>query len=409
MKNLKNMYLTLLAISIMGININATTLQEALINGKINGEIRSLTELGSHTDATPHITSGTSDVNVSAIALQLNYESADFNGFKTQVGFQSGHDFKIGDDTKEVDPRVTVEGTNLYLANLSYAAAKTEIKAGRQLITTPLVAGSNVQPLRDSFQAISLINKDIPNTTIEAYAFNEWYTRYTAQNGNSSAVHFDKPSYTLYLKNNSIEGLTVEGQYLKVNLEDTQSNNDAPFKVIGAYSTYYTAFDYKLPISFPLSFGVFKAGASFDSGANNTDFYGVKLGTKIGNTAVKLAYTSVSDDNSFPGALGHVPQFFKYNGGQMYTYNIYAGTDATSILLIPDFGISGLKTLFSYSYYTNSTATFSMYDKASELQADLTYKVNKPLSIRWQGALISSNNTGDDKWAVSRLYLNYKF
>jgi imipenem/basic amino acid-specific outer membrane pore len=391
----------------LGTYANATTLQEALVTGKTSGEIRSLTALASHTDATPRITTTTNNAKASGIALQLNYQTADFNGFKAETGFQVGHDFRIA-DANEDESRVTVTGTNLYLANISYAVNKTEVKVGRQLITTPLVAGSNVHPLRDSFQAISVVNEDIPDTIIKAYAINEWYTRNTAEFGNSSAVHFDRPSYSLYAKNNSVEGLSLEGQYLKVNLDDGQSNSDGPVLVMGAYSTYYGAFDYKLPTSLPLSFGAFKAGASFDDGSADADFYGVKIGTKIANTAIKLAYTSVSEDNSFPGCFGHVPNLFKYNGGQMYTYNVYAGTDATSILLIPNFGVEGLQTLFSYASYTNSNSA-SIYDGASELQADIRYKLSKDLTARWQGALISSNNAGDDNWAVSRLYLNYKF
>lgn len=38
----------------------------------------------------------------------------------------------------------------------------------------------------------------------------------------------------------------------------------------------------------------------------------------------------------------------------MYTNNFYAVTDITSILLIPNFGVKGLKTLFSYSKYPQS-------------------------------------------------------
>lgn len=402
---LKNISLAVLIA--LGTYSNATTLQEALTNGKTSGEIRSLTALASKTDATPAITTTTNNAKASGIALQLNYQTSDYKGFQTEVGFQVGHDFKIG-DANENESRVTVSGSNLYLANISYLVDKTEIKAGRQLISTPLVSYSNVHPLIDSFQAISIINKNIPDTVIQAYAINEWYTRNTAEFGNSKAIHFDKPSYTVYAKNNSIEGLLLEGQYLKINLDDGQSNNDGPVVVTDAYSTYYAAFDYKLPISYPLSFGAFKAGASFDNGSDDANFYGVKIGTKVANTAIKLAYTSVTDDNSFPGCFGHVPNLFKYNGGQMYTYNIYAGTDATSILLIPDFGIEKLKTLFSYAYYTNSDST-SIYDKAYELQADISYKLTKDLTVRWQGALIQSNNEGDDNWSVSRLYLNYKF
>ncbi len=414
---LKN--ISLITLIAFGTYANAITLQEALVGGKTTGEIRSLTYYSSKTDAinSKPLSAPLPERETSGIALQLNYKTADFYGFNAEVGFQAGHDLQIG-STSETEPRVAVSGTNLYLMNLGYNRGLTSIKVGRQLISTPLIAGSNVHPLRDSFQAISIINKDLPNTEIGLYAINEWYQRYTAESGNSAATHFTSPVYSIHIKNDSIKGLALEGQYMTTN--HTGNNGDKPISVNGGYSNYFASFNYKLPIEFPLSFGAFKAGTSYDN-ASDANFYGVKIGTKIANTVVKLAYTSVSDSNNFTGALGHVPNYFKYNGGQMYTDNFYAGTDATSILLIPDFGVKGLKTLFSYSKYSQSdegiinsgslTSTYN-YDGVSEIQVDLRYSFDgsfKGLSTRLQTALIDYDIPGDSKMYVTRLYLNYKF
>lgn len=420
MVNLSKCCMLLLASTTVSMSINANTLEEALTNGKVNGELRSFTILGSKSDAPESNILDNS--KASALGFQLNYETADFNGFKVQVGFQTAHDFEIGDANgapteSEDEPRATAEGTNLYLANISYSKGNTNIKAGRQLIATPLMIGSNTHPLRDSFYGLSVLNKDLPQTEVRFFAIKEWYQRYTAEKGNSAATHFDGMLYSLYAKNKSITGLTLEGQYLTVDNDDNSTTKDAPVIVKDKYSTYFGSFDYKLPISFPLSLGALYAGASFDDPKeDNSKFYGVKLGTKLPFLGiVKLAYTSVSDDNDFPGAMGHVPNFFRYNGGQMYTDNIYAGIDSKSILIIPNFGISKLKTLFSYAKYSQSDAGIAKsghsLDGASEIQADIRYAFTKALSVRLQSALIDYNDkkVNDDKLAISRIYLNYKF
>lgn len=415
--------LALAAIIAIGINSNANTLEEALKNSKVNGEIRSFTILGSKSDSAESNVLDNS--KASAIGFQLNYETGDFYGFKAQVGFQAAHDFEIGDTDgppteSEDEPRATAEGANLYLANLSYTYSNTSIKAGRQLIATPLMIGSNTHPLRDSFYGLSVVNKDIPQTEIRLYAIKEWYQRYTAENGNSAATHFDGLLYSIFIKNKSIDGLTLQGQYLTVDNDSTSTTKDAPVIVQGGYSTYFASFDYKLPISFPLSIGGLYAGASFDTaGEDNAHFYGAKIGTKVPYAGViKLAYTSVSDDNNFPGSMGHVPNFFRYNGGQMFTDNIYAGLDAASILIIPDFNIAGFKTLFSYAKYFQSDEGIAKsghsLDGASEIQADIRYAFSgtlKGLSLRLQTAYIDYHDDAVDKddLAISRIYINYKF
>lgn len=105
----------------------------------------------------------------------------------------------------------------------------------------------------------------------------------------------------------------------------------------------------------------------------------------------------------------------------MYTNNFYAVTDITSILLIPNFGVKRLKTLFSYSKYPQSdegiinsvslTSTYN-YDGVSKIQVDLRYSFDgssfKGLSTRLQTALIDNDIFDDSKMYVTKLYLNYK-
>ena len=435
MKKLNKSYIALAVVSVLGVSVNADSLQEAFKNGKVSGEIRSMTVNASNVDST--LVGPYRNANSSAVGLQLNYSTGDYYGFKGNVGFQVAHSFDIENDdgavssganqfSKENEGRITQEGSNLYIANLQYNVAQTEIKAGRQGIVTPLIAVSNANPLKDTFEALSVTSKDIGKTEIKFYAIKKWLERYSTDTDNRITT-FNKPAYSLYVKNTSIPGLTLQGQYLDVR-DEVGNVRNSPRATNDAYSTYYLDAGYKLPVGFPLTLGGYIAGADYDGdvaiGATNettnggkkeTTLYGAKLSGKIADTAFKLAYTKVSDDNSFIGALGHVPHFFKYNGGQMMTDNIYAGQSSVSLMVIPKL-IPNVFTLFAVSSYSQTeqgkTVSGVDMDGATEIQADLRYKFNKEFSTRLQLAQVDLDTpaSGDDeKMSIAKLYLTYKF
>ncbi len=437
MFNVKKVSLALAAVSALGISANAGSLVEALSGGKVSGEIRNMTVMASDVNST--LVGPYRNANSSAVALQLNYTTGDFYGFKANVGFQHARSLEIENDSgvvssganafaTENEGRITQDGSMLYIANLQYNFAQTEVKVGRQGIVTPLIAVSNANPLKDTFHALSVVSKDIGNTEIRAYVIKDWIERYNATN-DARKTHFSDPTLSLYVKNTSIPNLTLEGQYLAVN-DDIGNPLDAPRATNDSYSTYFVQGDYKLPVDMPLSIGAYYAGTDYDGdvaigptnettngGKGETTLYGVKLGGKVFDTAFKIAYTKVSDDNSFLGALGHTPHFFKYNGGQMFTDNIYAGMTSTSLMVIPKI-IPNVFTLFAFSSYSQSekgqTVSGTNMDGASEIQADLRYKFKGALdglSARLQLAHVDldlpANN--DDTMDIAKLYLTYKF
>ncbi len=429
--------LSLMAVLALNSQIIASdSLAEALTNGKVSGEARLFTEMASDVNST--LVGPFRNANSSAIALQLNYTTGAFYGFKVNVGFQHGHSFNIENDSgvvssgqngfaTENDGRITQDGSMLYIANLQYNIAQTEFKVGRQGIVTPLIAVSNANPMKDTFEALSVVSKDLSNTEIRFYGIQKWIERYSATD-ETRKTSFDDPTLSLYVKNTSIPNLTLEGQYLAVR-DDIGNPRNSPRATNDSYSTYFVQGNYKLPVDMPLSIGAYYAGTDYDGavaiGATNettnggkekTSLYGVKLGGKVFDTAFKLAYTKVSDDNSFLGALGHTPHFFKYNGGQMFTDNIYAGQSSISAMLIPKL-IPGVFSLFAYSHYSQTDEGQAVsgvdMDGASEIQADLRYKIAKELSARLQLSHIKlddNNASGnDDTMNIAKLYLTYKF
>jgi len=432
MKKFKKSYLALTVVSALGISVSANSFEDALTGGKTSGEIRSMTVMSSFTDETE--LGPFNNANSSAIAFQLKYETANYKGFKAEVGFQVAHSLDLENTNTKADvptfyneneSRITQEGSNLFLANISYEKGNTKAKVGKQMISTTLMSNSNSNPLVDTFNGLSIVNKDISNTEIKFYVLKDWYERYSTTD-RSGIIHWAKPTLSLYLKNKSIKNLTLEGQYLSVR-DEVGNPTDVPVATNNSYKIYFGAFDYKLPVSMPLSIGSFYAVADYDSkvstGApklldkHDTNMYGIKVGAKIGETGFKLAYTKVDDDGDFIGNLGHVPNFFKYNGGQMFTDNFHAGVSSTSVMVIPKL-IPKVFTLFAISKYSQTeegklnTSRGANMDGALEIQADLRYKFNKKFSARLQLAQVdldSETASSDDKITLGKLYLNYKF
>lgn len=422
MNNVKKSFMALAAVSALGVSVQAESFKEALKGGKTSGEIRATYVTSDTIDTTSYNVARPNDnLNTAALGLRLNYETGSYKGLVGQVGFQTNHNFHLEDDAKQ-DPRSSADGTNMYLANVSYGMGDTVVKVGRQTILTPLVGGSNTFNLRDSFDALSIESKAVENTEIKFYAIKAWIERYNAAStgDNSRVTSFQDPTYSLYVKNKTTDSLTLQGQYFTVTDSDGVTG-DAPVKIMAdEYSTYYAMADYKLATSTPLSIGAYHAGATYDTaGEKDTTMNGIKLGGKIAGTAFKLAYTVVADDNDFAGTFGHIPAFFKYNGGQMWTDHIYAGTTSTSLMVIPKL-IPGVFSLFAYSTYSQSDAgianssvatSSSNMDGASELQADLRYKFADGLSTRLTIAALEYDtpNATDSSVTKTSLYLNYAF
>ena len=108
------------------------------------------------------------------------------------MGSETGYDWKLQDNDTlttsggENDHRDTVNTTNLYRAFLDYRFRKeitdTHIRIGRQGIVSPLLMNSGVYPMKDSFDAAVLENKDIQNTLLRVMYVTKWNMRYGDDN-----------------------------------------------------------------------------------------------------------------------------------------------------------------------------------------------------------------------------------
>lgn len=215
--------LSIIASFVLSAPLLADNLEDAFKNSKVSGEVKT-------TYVNSNFLGNAKSDDIFAIGGRLGIITDSFYGFKAGATFQASHIFT--DDIKNINnDRVTNfydSGAILSEAYLEYTLYNTSIKAGRQFIQTPLLSSalegkSSETIVKDSFEAYLLTNRDIPNTTIIAGYVN----KYQGADSSKDIANFEKiedGAYTAYLKNESIENLTLQAQYF--NLNGITSNDD---------------------------------------------------------------------------------------------------------------------------------------------------------------------------------------
>lgn len=395
----------------------AETLEDAFKNGTFGGELRFVYTGGSDSNVPETMPVG--NANVGSMGAEVNYETDAFHGFKMGLGAQAALDLEFHDEdgSSEDDARNSVTAAHLHNAYLQYGFSHSDIKVGRQTIKLPMMMNSSAFALEDYFEAAVVTLGEIPNTTIKLIYVNKWKKRYGSDSSGSFVqedVHYDDGLYSLYFKNKSIEGLSLDGQYITT--DDDDNNGDPPVFSNGAYDQYYVRGDYKLPTDHPLFLGLTYGGAEYDSTDSDTDFYGIKLGTVLAGTRFDLAYTTVDDEASFPGTLGHVPDAILYTA-MLTNQSMFAGVEGYSLQVIPNFGLEELSTRFKVAYYSQSdegvTNSQMDLDGATEFNIDIKYSLDsilKGLGTRlWAGYGQYDQDVDEDNLLYGRFYLTYTF
>jgi len=418
-------YLALVIAGVLTSTAHAESFRDALQGGKFSGDINNVYASGTKTDAV--LASGPlNNSNVGSSALSIAYKTSSYEGLTFGIAFQHGMDWRIHDDasglTAEDDSRNSISSTNLQNLYVNYSfdpsVTETSLRLGRQDIISPLIMRSSMFPMKDAFDALVITNKDLSNTTLKMMYIENWVKRYGSDASPSPVqqdAEFDGSVYSIYLNNNSVEGLNIEGQWMSNNSKNTFAG-DPPTNIItsGPYDTSFLALTYKVPNT-DIVLGAKNLTASYDNSAN-TDYFGVKAGTKLAGVGVTLAYTSVSDDNNLPGTLGHVPLFRAYANTQTDAEFI-AGVAATSVTLDYNFGVKGLKSSLVFASWDQSEEGMANsggihLDGASEVGLDIKYRFEgiSGLSTRIQLSQMDYNlSDGDSDLTYLRMHLKYQF
>lgn len=118
-------------------------------DGTVSGQVRML--------YSGYDNSTAENQHATAIGGQLKFELAEFNGFNAAVEFTTSHDigFATGDDAKQNSEISSTKGsyTELSQAYINYKNGGLNLRAGRQLIDTPLADSDDIRVILNTFEA----------------------------------------------------------------------------------------------------------------------------------------------------------------------------------------------------------------------------------------------------------------
>lgn len=316
----------------------ADTLADAFKNGKVNGELKAW-----YWDQTVDTAGASTNVNIINTAIELGYMTDTFYGLKMGVTLQSNATPLAEADAKNVYKyEQWASGSTLSEMYLGYAIGKTEMKIGRQYINTPLLGGNYARIFKESFQGVSLVNTDLPDTTIFAHYINKTQGRTSTvmgnENGdaptfekralfsgviNATSVPFDG-AYSLGAINKSISNLTLTAQYVKA--------MDAAFSTtaVDDVDLYYTEMNYTYPMNgfklgFDANFRGSKTGGNLDALNDEGNMLGGRIRvSELNGFGVSFAAATTSKKDAVIESIGL--------GGDAYTSVMIRGPFNTTPL-----------------------------------------------------------------------------
>jgi len=339
----------------------ADTLADAFKNGNVNGELKAW-----YWDRTKDVSGATSshnNENLINTAVVLKYVTDSFYGLKFGATFQ-GNAMPWAESSAKTEFKDEAgSGSVLSEAYLEYTLKNSSIKIGRQMISTPLIRVNPLRIFTESFEGGTLINKDIPQTTIFAHYIQKFQGRSSNISGDGigDAPNFEKKvilggagtasysfdgAYGIGMSNKSLQNLTLTAQYVQANdvLMGTQKDD---------IIMYYTEANYLLPMNnlklgFDMNYRGSRTGSNLDSYHFEGDMLGLRLSLlNLYGFGASVAYSTVSDNDSVIMGLGNGPTSYTslWIRGP-YAYSSSSGRDAYKFEVTYDFakaGIAGLK------------------------------------------------------------------
>lgn len=384
---MKKAYLSLAILAIASYTVsNASTLEEAIKNGKVNGTLQAYYFSREKENGT--------DNDILTLGLDISYETANYNGFTAKTTFQSASSPWVDQDGKDArKSNMWGSGAQLSEAYLSYTIANTSAQIGRMYFWSPVLGGSGSRVNKEAFQGLTLSNSDIPDTKLTFAYMNKFQSR-TDGEGNIGkftktfkiaaapwAFELDDGAYTVSLKNRSIENLTLSASYV-----------DA----IDAFETTYLEANYKFS-NYSISTQYYD---SQQDGQESGELFGIQGTALFGPLSFTAAYTTTGDDADVIPGLGNGADL-AYTWSEALAYQYAADLDSTKVLA---------------KYKINN----AMYVSAAYLEEDgADYKkgfTNFVAGYKFSGSLkgldlkaayeIGSKDNEDDEL---RVRLNYKF
>ena len=443
----KHIILSAMTIALLSSANAADSIDTMFSEGKVSGQIRAF----SISRDVAVSTGGGYTRSANAVGGHLKYETAALNGISLGTSFYTTNgifnDSPTTDYTK-VDPTLLGDNNDAYSilgeAYLQYKAGNTTFKAGRQKLATPMAGTDDARMLPNLFEAYTLTNTDISNTTLVAShvtkfaqgTFGRAYnggilaatSGYSAVDSRTRVGEFVNMGE--YAVGKSTNGVTVGGAIYKNGALKAQVWDYYAHDILNAI---YGQVDYSMKMGNVKPFVAAQIIKESDVGSKelknlggtgeiDSTYYAVKAGAKVGNFGAYLAYSSTSENSATDAAYqnaiitpwGGMPAFTQ---GMVTRHQFLAGTDATKLAAWYNWKSFGpdLKTVFYCSKYDMAENNGYTSGDAKEAGFDFIYKPGmvKGLNLRLRGNFADEFNvatTGKTVgWDEYRFIVNYNF
>ncbi len=362
--------------------VSTGTFGDALKNGKFTANTR-LFYMNRSFDV-----DGVPDAEALTAGGIMKYESGNFYGFKFGLAYYGSH------SVANIFDREDGVGTSLLQSNgddiaflgeayLQYNIANTMFKVGRQRLSTPLMQDHDLRLLPSVYEAAIIQNKDIPDTMVEV-GYVKRYSGFVSKLSGFDDIDNkwgeDGLAY-VYLKNNSIDNLTIRAQYISA-LSDT----DTLGNTIAVEDYKYFDIKYNLPFGDKTYIKAQYGGNSYTS-ADDSTLIGAKIGTTLFDMVdVAVLYDQISD-NSFK-AVESGPMYSDWQQG----YSNYEASTAVGgqIVIRPMAGLS-----LKFGYVDVSADEGNVRDDFTEFNFDGKYTINDYSKIRVRYSVKDQSDQSD--------------
>ena len=322
------------------------TLKGMFEDGKVSGNIRSIYSVYKNDNDT--------DTYATAIGGQLKYELAKYKGFNAGVAFTTSHDISFisgdKDNGERNDELSSSKGsyTELTEAYINYEFKGLNLRAGRQVIDTPLADSDDIRMVPNTFEAY-IASYEIDGFSFMAGHLNQWQ-------GADAGLDIDDPWVKTGKDGVNFGGITYGNDFIEANAWYYNISNASDSDIAngadenGNNAIYIDAIgSYVINDDLELHAGVqYLKESELDNSNVEANIYGAMAEVVVNGLGINIAYnksTKETGKHSFSG----------YGGGTLFTNmdtmildEITEDRDAQAIVVGLSYGIGDFNLLYAY-------------------------------------------------------------
>ncbi len=376
-------------------------------DGKVSGQLRAL--------YSGYDYSGAQNQYATAMGAQIKYELAEFHGFHAAVEFSSSHDigFATGEGVGHNAEISSTEGsyTELSQAYINYKNGGVNLRAGRQLIDTPLADSDDMRIIANTFEAYTL-SYEQENLTFMGGLLTRWQGTDT---GLSPHNHWsDTGEDGTYFGGLSYSDDFIDSSVWYYGISKDSDPNSATGNV--ANSSFYTDISLHIELSkeYALHTSVqYLSQKEAHNSAIDATIYGAMAEfVMFEDFALSAAYNK-SQKQEGRGS------FSGFGGGTLYTNmdsmildTITMDRDAQAVVAGLTYRYDGFEFMYAYGVFDGKVNSFGAKERIIEQNIGFAYTPDEKVTfaalyVKNEDKKESGSNGGN--WENVRVLLSYNF